>query len=125
MLLNFNQNEQVLLHALLSKFKPSLDKAFTLFSEAQAQFEKLDDDAQKGKRTLTDDEAKTVAEYEKTQTEYSRLLAEYEEKREIITSKAEEREDIIYYWCIIFSISPMISPNSIMISPMISPKLGG
>ena len=92
MLLDYNSNEKKEINAIEAHFKPLLDRAYNQQEDAAVAFEKLNTDAQKGKRSLNDDEAEIVAEYEQTQTEYARLLDEYEEKRKVITSKAEERE---------------------------------
>ena len=92
MLLDYNSKEKKELNAIETLFKPLLDRAYNQQEDATVDFEKLDTDAQKGKRSLNYDEAKTIAEYEKIQAEYARLLAEYEDKREVITRQAEERE---------------------------------
>lgn len=92
MLLDYNEKDKLLLDELRTQFKPSLDTAFTAYCNAEAEFEKLDKNAQLGRRTLTKKEAKTITEFERTLTEYSSLLAEYEEARSVITHKADVRE---------------------------------
>ena len=92
MLLDYTKREKALLAHLQTQLKPALDKAYEELNKAEAEFEKLSIDAQQGKRTLTDDEAKVAAELEKARDEYSTLLTEYEEKRSAVTRKAEERE---------------------------------
>lgn len=91
MLFDYNENEKLLLDDIQAQFKAPLDKAFTSYCEAETEFQKLDKKAQDGKRSLTADEAKTIAELEQSRTEYSNLLAEYEKKRRAVTRKAEIR----------------------------------
>lgn len=92
MLLDYTKQEKTKLNTLYVQHKPALDKAFETLSKAQDDFAKLDTDAQQGKRTLSDDEAKIAAELEKAQNEYWAIMAKYEHERTAITRKAEARE---------------------------------
>ena len=91
MLLDYSKAEQKQLDNINVQLKASLDKAYEELNKAEAEFEKLDKNAQQGKRQLNEDEARITTELEKAQKEYNTLLMEYEEKRSAITHKAEKR----------------------------------
>ena len=55
MLLDYNSKEKKELNAIEALFKPLLDRAYNQQEDATVAFEKLDTDAQKGKRSLNDD----------------------------------------------------------------------
>ena len=92
MLLDYTKREQAQLDTIKAQHKPALDKAFETLSKAEDDFAKLDTEAQQGKRPLTDDEAKVIAELETAKNEYSILMLKYMQKYSTITRKAEERE---------------------------------
>lgn len=93
MLLNYIEEETFALENIGYHFKAQLDKVFTEYANAEAEFKKLNKKAQQGKRPLTVEETRIVAEFERTQSAYSDLLAEYEEQRKAITNQAEAREE--------------------------------
>lgn len=83
MLLDYNSKEKKELNTIEASFKQLLDRDYNQQENANVAFNKLNTDAQKGIRSLSDYEAKIVAEYNKTKTEYARLLAEYEENAKL------------------------------------------
>ena len=92
MLVDYNEREKSLLKDIETRSQAPLNNALEEFRNAETTMKKIYKQAMQSKRPLTDYEIGIIEELKITQSNYTKLLEEYENERRVVELKAEALE---------------------------------